>query len=97
MDRLGHHPPLDDVLPKIIGIPSGTPTLALLNLLAATLRMLTRQLPPTEALSRLLGICRMMEGSGRLPPADLLLRKGLLGRRSKARRPHTCTSQSRPE
>ena len=80
MDRLGHHPPLDDVLPKIIGIPSGAPTQALLNLLVATLRMLTSQLPPTEALSRLLGICRVMEGSGRLPPADMLLRKGLLGR-----------------
>lgn len=45
MDRLGHHPP------EIIGIPSGTPTLALLNLPVATFKMLARQLPP-EALSR---------------------------------------------
>lgn len=79
-DRAGHHPPIDDTLPRAIGIPSGTPTHAMLQLLAATFRTLAERLPPTEVLVRLLTICRRTEGSGRLPPASVLLRKGLLGR-----------------
>ena len=97
MDRLGHHPPLDDVLPRIIGIPSGTPTHALLNLLVATFKMLARQLPPAEVLSRLLGICRVMEGSGRLPPAGMLLKKGLLGRAWEAIRSEAAPHSHIPE
>lgn len=79
-DRAGHHPSVDDVLPRAIGIPSGTPTHAMLQLLAATFRTLAEHLPPTEVLACLLTICRRTEGSGRLPPASMLLRKGLLGR-----------------
>ncbi|ESU45216.1 Reverse transcriptase [Giardia duodenalis] len=78
--RLGHHPPLDDVLPRAIGVPSGAPTPAMLHLLAATFKQLAERLPPVDALARLLAICRRAPGSGRLPPAALLLRKGLLGR-----------------
>ena len=79
-DRAGHHPPLDDVLPRAIGIPSGAPTPAMLHLLAATFKQLADRLPPVDALARLLAICRRAPGSGRLPPATLLLQKGLLGR-----------------
>ena len=80
MDRLGHNPPVDEFVPKIVGIPSGTPTTSLLNLLVSTFRLLAKQYPPVELTSRLLSICRKMIGSGRLPPANMLLKRGLLGR-----------------
>ena len=80
VSRFRHFLPLDDTVHEYIGIPNGTPTPELLHLLAATFVRVSKQLPPTEALARFLSTCRRMEGSGRLPPSRLLLRRGLLGR-----------------
>lgn len=80
VSRFRHFLPLDDTIHEYIGIPNGTPTPELLHLLATTFVRVSKQLPPTEALSRFLSTCRRMEGSGRLPPSHTLLRRGLLGR-----------------
>ena len=80
VSRFRHFLPLDDTVHEYIGIPNGTPTPELLHLLATTFVRVSKQLPPTEALARFLSTCRRMEGSGRLPPSRLLLRRGLLGR-----------------
>lgn len=80
MGRLRHFTPLEEAVHDMIGIPSGNPTEPLLQLVLATYTGLARTLPPAETLARLLTICRKADGSGRLPPSRMLLRRGLLGR-----------------
>lgn len=74
--RLGHFTPPDATIHQRIGVPSGSPSPDLLQLLSGAFTELARQLPPVQALAT----CRRMEGSGRLPPSRMLLRRGLLGR-----------------
>lgn len=78
--KTGHFIPPDETIHDIIGIPSGTPSKELLGLIARTYNQLMRSLPPLQALAKLLSICRRCESSGRLPPCQVLVRKGLLGR-----------------
>ena len=78
--RLGHFTPPDATIHQRIGVPSGSPSPDLLQLLAGAFTELARQLPPAQALARFLATCRRMEGSGQLPPSQMLLRRGHLGR-----------------
>ena len=78
--RLGHFTPLDATIHQRIGVPSGSPSPDLLQLLSGAFTELARQLPPAQALARFLATCRRMEGSGQLPPSQMLLRRGHLGR-----------------
>ncbi|EFO65688.1 Reverse transcriptase/endonuclease [Giardia lamblia P15] len=79
-DRYHHFIPLEATVPELIGIPSGGPSRSLLHLLLSAFTEIAKQLPPTDAVARLLSTCRKMEGSGRFPPSRALLRRGLLGR-----------------
>ena len=78
--RLGHFTPPDATIHQRIGVPSGSPSPDLLQLLAGAFMELARQLPPAQALARFLATCRRMEGSGQPPPSQMLLRRGHLGR-----------------
>ena len=78
--RLGHFTPPDATIHQRIGVPSGSPSPDLLQLLSGAFTELARQLPPAQALARFLATCRRMEGSGQLPPSQMLLRRGHLGR-----------------
>lgn len=101
VDRLRHFVPLGESIHEYIGVPSGTPTQELLHLLATTFTRLAKQLPPSEALSRFLSVCRKMDGSGRLPPPRMLLRmllrRGLLGRAWQAVQSEASQSATIPE
>ncbi|EFO65686.1 Reverse transcriptase/endonuclease, putative [Giardia lamblia P15] len=97
MNRLRHFAPLEETVHDMIGIPSGNPTEPLLQLIAATYTGLARLLPPAEALARLLAICRKTDGSGRFPPSQMLLRRGLLGRAWQAVQDETSQSPRVPE
>ena len=97
IDRLRHFLPLDETIHEYIGVPSGSPTQELLHLLATTFVRIAKQLPPVEALSRFLSVCRKMDGSGRLPPSRMLLRKGLLGRAWQAIKSEASQSAMVPE
>ena len=68
--RLGHFTPPDAAIHRHIGVPSGSPSPDLLQLLAGAFTELARQLPPAQALARFLATCH-------LPPSRTLLRRGL--------------------
>lgn len=80
VSRLGHYVPLEGRIHDLIGIPSGTPPKELLNLISSTFAGISRSLPPAEAVAKLLTVCRREGGSGPLPPYQVLLGKGQLGR-----------------
>lgn len=79
-DKFSHYIPPEATVPQTIGIPSGSPSHTLLHILLATFKELTLHLQPLDVVDKLISICRRIEGSGKLPPANALLQRGLLSR-----------------